>query len=158
MQISRVLSVAMVALPVVACQTLEQNPKQTVGMVLGGVGGGVAGAQFGKGKGQIAATILGTLLGAAVGSEVGKSLDQADQMYAEQSANHILEFNKTGQTATWSNPQNGHQGSFTPTRTYRLADGAPCREFVTTVLIQGRQEVAIGRACRQLDGTWRLVP
>lgn len=36
--------------------------------------------------------------------------------------------------------------------------GEPCREYQTTVTIDGKTETAYGRACRQADGTWKRVP
>ena len=38
------------------------------------------------------------------------------------------------------------------------ADAAgPCREFQTHIIIDGKSEPAHGTACRQPDGTWRVV-
>jgi len=45
----------------------------------------------------------------------------------------------------------------TPTKTYQTANGTYCREYQTTVLIDGKQERATGTACRQADGSWRVV-
>ena len=33
----------------------------------------------------------------------------------------------------------------------------PCREFQTTIVIDGKSEPAHGTACQQADGTWRVV-
>ncbi len=44
-----------------------------------------------------------------------------------------------------------------PTRTYQTASGENCREFESTVTIDGREEKATGRSCRQPDGTWKIV-
>lgn len=134
----------------------DMGTKQTGGAVLGGVGGAVAGAQFGKGTGQLAATALGTLLGAYVGSEVGRSLDKADQMHANQAGQRAFESAPTNQPVAWHNPDSGHSGTVTPTRTY-VDDGQPCREYQTTVTIQGKTEKAFGTACRQADGSWKVV-
>ncbi len=57
----------------------------------------------------------------------------------------------------WRNPDTGHGGSVTPTRTYQTARGESCREYQQTVTIAGRTETAYGRACRDADGTWRLM-
>jgi surface antigen len=35
--------------------------------------------------------------------------------------------------------------------------GAYCREFQQTVSIGGREERAYGTACRQPDGSWKVV-
>ena len=117
----------------------------------------LAGAQIGGGRGQLAATAVGALLGAWAGSEVGKSLDKADKLYMKQTSQQALEKNKVGQASTWSNPDSGHSGTVTPTRSYQTAQGDNCREYQQTVTIDGKSERAHGTACRQADGTWRII-
>ena len=138
-----------------ACSN-DTGPKQTGGTILGGIGGAVAGAQFGKGTGNLAMTALGTLLGAYVGSEVGKSLDRADQQYAMQ-AESKAHTAPVGQTISWNNPDSGNSGTYTPTRDGRDQSGNYCREYQTTVNIGGQSEQAYGTACRQPDGSWKVV-
>lgn len=131
--------------------------KQTGGAVLGGVGGAVAGSQFGKGKGQLAMTAVGTLLGAFIGSEVGSSLDRADQMYASQAGQQAFETAPAGRAITWNNPDSGHYGTVTPTRTYEQAPGQYCREYQQSVTVGGEKQQSFGTACRQPDGSWRVT-
>jgi surface antigen len=144
------------ALSLVACEG-NYGPKQTGGAVIGGAAGGLLGSKIGGGKGQLAATAIGALLGVFVGSEAGKSLDKADKIYAERTAHSTLETGKTGQTSTWTNPDSGHTGTVTPTRTYKTAEGKNCREYQQTVTIDGKTERAYGTACRQPDGSWKIV-
>ena len=139
------------------CADMENNPKQTLGTIGGAGIGALIGSQIGSGKGQLAAVAIGTLAGAWAGSEVGKSLDKADKLYAQRTAQDSLEYNKTSQSSTWRNPDSGHSGTFKPTRTYQTAAGANCREFETTIYVDGRDETAVGRACRQPDGTWKII-
>lgn len=140
-----------------ACQNMQDNPKQSAGTVLGGIGGAVIGAQFGQGTGQLAATAAGTLLGAFIGSEIGKSLDTADRQ-AMARATEQAHYAPVGETISWNNPDSGHYGSVTPVRDGRSqSNGAYCREYRTTVVIDGRSEDAYGMACQQPDGTWRIV-
>lgn len=40
---------------------------------------------------------------------------------------------------------------------YRSDGGSYCREFQTTVVIDGRPERAFGTACLQPDGSWAVV-
>jgi surface antigen len=54
------------------------------------------------------------------------------------------------------NPDTGHYGSVTPTRTYKT-DLGDCRELGQQVVIDGRAEVAYGAACREPDGRWRII-
>lgn len=144
------------AVSLTACQQVQNNPKQTAGTVLGGIGGAVVGSQFGKGTGQIAATAAGTLLGAFVGSEIGSSLDKADKMEAER-AHQTAMAAPVGDTIRWNNPDSGHSGTVTTVKDGRTDSGRYCREYKTTVQIDGRDEVAYGQACQQPDGTWRVV-
>lgn len=153
--LQRLIPLAVVAGLLSACAN-DYGPKQTGGTILGGVGGAVAGAQFGKGKGNLAMTALGTLLGAYVGSEVGKSLDKADQQYANQ-AERRAHSAPIGQSISWNNPDSGHSGSYTPVRDGTDSTGNYCREYQTSVNIGGQSEQAYGTACRQPDGSWKVV-
>ena len=62
-----------------------------------------------------------------------------------------------GQTITWNNPNSGNSGSVTPVREGKAASGEYCREFQQTVTIGGKSENAYGTACRQPDGSWKIV-
>lgn len=145
-----------VALALAGCSA-NPGDKEAVGTLLGAIGGGIAGAQVGKGRGKLVATGIGTLLGAAIGNEIGKSLDRADRLAMQRSTQQTLETGKIGTTSTWKNPDSGNQGTITPKKTYKKPDGSYCREFQQTITIGGRTEEAYGTACRQPDGTWKIV-
>ena len=144
------------ALSLAACAS-DQGDKQTLGTLIGAGLGGLAGSQVGSGTGQLVAVGAGVLIGGLLGNEIGKSLDTADQVYAERNAQQTLETAPTGTTATWVNPDSGNSGSVTPTATYQSADGEYCREYQQTVTVGGEQQSAYGTACRQPDGSWKLV-
>ena len=155
--VSCIIAVLALAVTVGACQGMQDNPKQTGGTLLGAGLGALIGSQIGSGKGQMAAIAIGALAGGWAGSEVGKSLDRADRQYAERTAQDSLEYAQIGQAKAWRNPDSGNSGTFTPTRTYRTADGQNCRDFETTIYVDGKQETGTGRACRRADGTWQIV-
>lgn len=140
-----------------ACADAQERPKQSIGTLLGAGVGALAGSKIGKGDGRLAAVAVGTLAGAWAGGEIGKSLDRADRLYAQRTAQNSLEYNKVGQISTWQNPDSGHSGTYAPTRTYETVSGQNCREYETTINVGGRMEKAFGRACRQSDGTWKIV-
>jgi surface antigen len=144
------------ALLLAACAS-DSGPKENLGTLIGAGLGGLAGAQIGSGSGQLAAVAGGTLLGAFLGKEIGASLDKADQAYANQTAQDTLETAPTGQSGTWTNPDSGNSGSLTPTKTYQTASGDYCREYQQTVTVGGETETAYGTACRQPDGSWKVV-
>jgi surface antigen len=146
---------AAAALILAACEDAGQ--KETAGTVIGGVAGAVLGSQVGSGSGRIVATAIGTLAGAMIGSEIGKSLDRADQL-AMAEAEEKAHTAPIGEKIVWSNPDSGHSGSVTPIRDGRNAQtNAYCREYQTTVLIDGEEQAAFGTACRQPDGSWKVA-
>lgn len=160
--LKRALAVMMIA-ALAACNQPGGEPrdmgvsKQDIGTVLGGVGGAVAGAQFGKGNGQLVGVAAGTLLGAALGNSIGQSLDRADLAYYSRSQQTALETAQPGASLPWSNPESGNSGTVTAGNYYKTSAGNYCREFNQTVKIGGKNEQAFGKACRQPDGTWKIV-
>jgi len=155
MQYKALAPLAAAALILAACSDAGQ--KQTAGTVIGGVAGAVLGSQIGGGSGRLVATAIGTLAGAMIGSEIGKSLDRADQLamaQAEQKAHTA----PVGEKIVWNNPDSGNSGSVTPIRDGRNAQSnAYCREYQTTVVIDGREQSAYGTACQQPDGSWKVI-
>jgi surface antigen len=152
---ARYLAIGFIALALAACQ--EGGQKQTLGTLLGAVGGAVVGSQIGKGKGQLVAVAAGTLLGGFLGSEIGKSLDHADRTAMENTTQRSLETAPSGNTVSWRNPDSGHAGTVTPQPSYQNASGSYCREYEQTITVDGRTETAHGTACRQSDGSWKIV-
>jgi len=139
---------------VTACE--GAGGKETAGTLLGGAGGALLGAQVGSGSGQVLAAVAGGLAGAFLGNQIGKSLDKADQAYAEQ-ATQRAQTAPIGQTITWNNPESGNSGTYTPVRDGYDNTGAYCREYQTTVTVGGKVEEAYGTACQQPDGSWKVV-
>lgn len=150
-----------VVLPLIAAFVLagcaSMGPNEQVGTVVGGAGGALIGSQFGGGTGRLVGVAIGTLAGALIGQEIGRSLDANDRRMMQESAQYALERNRQDQPSEWRNPDSGHYGTITPKRTYQVAEGQYCREYQQTVIIGGREEQAYGRACRQPDGSWKIV-
>jgi surface antigen len=128
--------------------------KEQGGTVVGALGGAAIGAAAGNGNWW--AIGAGALVGGLVGNRVGNYLDERDQQQAYSTANYALDNNKDGQTATWSNPQNDTGGYTTPTKTYQTASGT-CRTYQTGIEAGGQTQSGTGTACRQPDGTWKLM-
>jgi surface antigen len=149
-------SAVLVVFVLAACQT-NMGQKQGAGTLVGAGLGALAGSQVGSGRGQMAAVAIGALLGAWAGGEVGKSLDAADRA-AMSRAEVNARTAPIGQTVSWDNPDSGHRGTVTPTRegTHNRT-GARCREFRQTVTIKNRTEEALGTACQQADGSWKIM-
>ena len=154
MQKWKLLSVAVVALPLAACQ--GQGPKQTAGTLLGAAAGGAIGSQIGSGAGRAVAIGTGILIGGLIGNQIGRYMDEQDRAYAARNAQNALETGRSGTSSTWRNPDNGHYGRFTPQPAYRNAQGLDCREGTQEVWIDGRREVVTETYCRDpQSGAWR---
>jgi surface antigen len=150
--LTKIVPVVLCAALLVSCANV--GPKAQVGGATGAAAGGLIGAAAGGGAEGI---IAGVLLGGLLGGAIGDSLDQRDRQLAYQSSQSALENYQVGQTASWNNPDNGHSGSVTPTKTYQNTQGQYCREYQQTVVVGGERQQAYGTACRQPDGTWQIV-
>ncbi len=152
---TKIAAVAMTALVLAGCAA-DSGAKQNVGTVAGAIGGAALGSQFGRGTGNVAAIAAGTLLGAFLGSEVGKSLDAADRQAVDRAQSRAYAA-PVGERITWNNPNSGNSGTIVPTREGTSSSGAYCREFQNTIVVGGKTEQAYGTACRQPDGSWKVV-
>jgi surface antigen len=113
------------------------------------------------GRGIFAATVgalaVATAVALTAGAQETGLLDAPEQEAMTDTVQHALEYNPTQQAAEWVNPDSGRSGAVTPTRTFENAQGQPCREFTTTIIIGGKEEQGYGTACRQPDGSWQIV-
>ena len=135
----------------------SMGPKETGGTIVGAGTGALLGSQIGSGSGQLVAVAIGTLAGALAGQEVGRSLDWADRLAMERNAQYALEYTRTNQATSWRNPDSGNYGNVMPVETYQTSSGQYCREYQQTVVIGGQQQQAYGTACRQPDGSWKII-
>ncbi len=142
--------VAAVSISLVGCDNMN---KQDIGTVSGGVIGGLVGSQFGKGGGQLLGVGVGALAGALIGGAIGKDMDNNDKMRMNQA----LESNQVGQPAYWQNPSTGANYTVTPTQNVTVDGNQYCREYRTNAVIAGKKQQMYGTACRQPDGTWKMV-
>ncbi|MEE8501219.1 MAG: RT0821/Lpp0805 family surface protein, partial [Kiloniellales bacterium] len=98
----------------------------------------------------------GVFIGGLVGSEIGRTMDEQDRMRADQAVNQAHTA-PVGETIVWNNPESGNFGAVTPVRDGTSTNGLYCREFQQTITVSGSTETAYGTACREPDGTWRIV-
>lgn len=145
--------VLLAALSLSACETTYQER----GALLGAAAGGILGNQIGSGSGQVLATIAGTAVGAIAGSSIGARMDAVDRMKMGQAYQNSLEYGRVGEETSWVNPDSGNYGSVAPTRTYQNSVGQYCREFQQTITVAGEAQQGYGTACRQPDGSWKIL-
>lgn len=152
-KIANMLLIAITAFNLQGCQGMS---KQDGGTALGAITGGLIGSQFGSAEGKVVATGIGAFAGAMIGGQIGKSMDENDKRLSQKSARQALEFSPSGNSVEWKNPDSGHYGSVTPTKTFKDS-GQYCREYVQEVVIGGEKQKAYGKACRQPDGNWKII-
>jgi surface antigen len=126
--------------------------RDLLGAVLGGVAGGAIGASVTKGDDRVVGIVGGTIIGAIIGGVIGRSMDRVDQNCVGQALEHA----EDGRQVRWRAP-NGYDYEVEPRRTYTAPSGQYCREYTTTAVVGGRAERVYGTACRNADGSWRLV-
>ena len=145
------------AIALVGCaQGHEPGTKESVGTLGGAALGGLLGSQIGGGTGKLAFTAAGVFLGGLLGNQIGKSLDRADRLEAQQAMGRA-QTAPIGETIAWKNPESGHSGTYTPVREGTSSSGKYCREFQQTITVGGKTEQGYGTACRQPDGSWKIV-
>lgn len=128
--------------------------QEVLGALLGGAAGAAVGSQIGKGDGKTVAIIGGTIVGLIVGGSIGRSMDQIDQNCVGQALEHAGD----GETIYWNPRNEDTRYKVTPVKTYQVQDGRYCREYTATATVGGRSQETYGRACRQPDGAWQIVP
>jgi surface antigen len=132
------------------------GPRENVGAVSGAIAGGVIGNQVGSGSGRVVATAIGALAGGLIGAEIGRSLDERDRQKALAAEYRALEFGRAGRPVAWRNENSGIYGEVVTGPGYEV-NSLDCRDYTHTIYIDGRARIARGTACRQPDGTWRIV-
>jgi surface antigen len=132
----------------------QQDQKAIIGGLGGAAAGGLIAAAF---HGGAAGVIGGILAGGLIGGAIGNRMDAADRREAQQTTQRALEKTPSGTAVAWHNPDSGHSGTVTPVRTFQKSGGQYCREYQQSVSIGGEEHQAYGTACRQPDGSWKIV-
>ena len=140
------LSMVTLCASLTACATREGT-----GTVLGAGAGAAAGAAIAKN--DAVGAVVGGLVGGLVGREIGQYMDQRDPSRLVQA----FEYNQTGATSQWTNPDTGYSYAATPTNTFQ-SENRPCRRFTLLADVEGSSDERVnGTACRQSDGSWQIV-
>jgi len=127
--------------------------RSDIGTVVGGIIGGILGSKVGKGKGKTLATIAGVIVGATIGNSVGESMDEADRYCAGQAFVNA----EDNQPVAWVNPDTQRQYNVTPNNSYTRDSGRYCRDYTSSVVVNGQREQATGTACQDYSGNWQII-
>jgi surface antigen len=138
--------------------TGDYGTKEGIGTLAGAALGAWAGSAIDDdGSGGIVAIAAGTVIGGLIGNQIGRGLDKVDRQEAARTQYQTLEYGRSGQAQSWTNPDSGNSGNVVARPAFENDRGQVCREFTQTIMVGGRQEQGVGTACRQGDGSWRIV-
>ena len=151
-----VMTALLASVALTACSEGPGFTGADLGTGLGAVGGAVIGSQIGGGSARTVFSVVGALAGAWAGNKVAKGMTAEDNKYYETAASRAAAA-PVGQQITWNNPSSGNQGTIVPVREGRDNTGSACREYQQTVTVGGKTERAYGTACKQADGSWKII-
>tara|TARA_Y100000590_G_C15460226_1_gene916186 strand:- start:166 stop:636 length:471 start_codon:yes stop_codon:yes gene_type:complete len=138
-----------------SCKTTVS--KETVGKIAGSIQGGIIGSQFGKGQGKLISIAAGTMLGSIIGGTIGKYLDDKDKEIMLKTTKTMLENENLGEQVSWQNPDTGNKGTVKANKSFKNNKNQLCKEFSQTVSTSKITEKSYGTACRQADGSWKII-
>jgi surface antigen len=151
-------AILLIAVAIMASGCAGTYTKQDTGTAIGAATGGALAYGLGQNSSNKEIwTVLGIGLGALIGNNIGQQLDERDRLLAGQTMQRTLEIAPDRHVGGWQNPNTGNSGTVVPTATHISSNGTPCREFTTTFNVGGTQQQGYGTACRQADGSWRII-
>lgn len=153
---ARYLTVGFIALTVASMTGCTPGNNVPGSTAAGAVAGGLLGSAISGGSAY--GIIGGALLGGIVGDQIGQAMDRQDRINMQSAIVNT----PVNQEATWTSDQanaHGQHATYTvkPLKNYKTASHKYCREYETVVTVGGKTQKAYGKACRQPDGTWRIV-
>ena len=113
-------------------------------------GGLISAGLFGDKPGAI---VAGALVGGIVGNQIGQKMDEQDKV----NMSSAITTTPINSQATWTNTETKTTYTVTPTKQYQSPQGQYCREYSTYITVGGQEQKAHGTACRQLDGSWKVI-
>lgn len=119
----------------------------------GALGGAAIGGALFHGDNAWAGVLGSAVVGGIVGNMIGKNMDRQDRANMRSAIVNT----PVNQQATWTNQKTRTTYVVRPIRNYRSPNHRYCREYQTTITVGGRERKAYGRACREPDGSWRIV-
>lgn len=148
MKVSRGIVAAVMVIFLASCANMS---KEQLGAMIGAGTGALLGNAAGKNSAFL--TVAGAVVGALVGAEVGRYMDRQDAILNNRAFESAAKY---GGSYGWRNQETGNSGVWNMGPAVTTSDGY-CREYQQKVIIGGREVEAYGIACREPDGSWRIV-
>lgn len=145
-------SVSMVALFSLSLTGCAPGNNTGGATVAGAAAGGLLGAAAVGGNNAWLGALGGAVVGGIVGNQIGRYMDRQDRANMRRAVINT----PLGKQASWTNQHSDITYTVRPIRNYH-DEGRYCREYRTTIEINGKPRKAYGNACRQPDGSWKIV-
>jgi surface antigen len=126
--------------------------RKAIGALMGGAIGGVIGSQVGEGAGRNIAILVGAAAGTLIGSHIGRKMDEADRACVGEA----LEKAGDNRTVAWASTDGSTTYRVTPLARSPDTDPA-CRMFELQAATTAGSSTSKANACRDKDGTWRVI-
>jgi surface antigen len=126
--------------------------RKAIGAIMGGAIGGVIGAQVGEGAARNIAILVGAAAGTLIGSHIGRTMDETDRACVGEA----LEKASDNRTVAWASTDGSTTYRVTPLARSPDTDPA-CRMFELQAATITGSSTSKANACREKDGTWRVI-
>lgn len=140
--------------------SLSRDDRLAGGTMAGAIAGGILAYSLADSTGtttQLLWTAVGAGGGAVGGYWATDRLTRWDKSAMEDAAYKSLSDSSSNGKIHWSNDKSGNSGSFQPVRTFLDHKGRICRDFITEVTVDGKQEKAQQTACKNGAGIWVII-
>lgn len=126
------------------------------GAIVGALAGGLLGNAISRGPQRGAGTAVGAIFGGLLGASIGNNLNCEQRSYAIDANYRGFEAGRPHARYDWRDPR-GEAYGYVQVGDYYQDRGLRCTTYTQEIWVHGRPETARGRACRQPDGTWRMI-
>jgi surface antigen len=133
------------------CRNKADPAGVLAGAILGGILGNAVSHQ------NAGPTVAGVVAGGAAGAALTSDMDCSDRSYSYRAYSHAFNANRADAVYHWNNPDNDDHGMIRVLDYYHDEDGFKCAVFWHNAVIDGREDRARGRACRQPNGIWAII-
>ena len=103
-------------------------------------------------------TLDDALVADLAASDLARQLDPVDRRQLNEALQRTLETAMSGHTNGWRNEFSRNAGTVVASPAFKNPAGQWCRHLVETITILRETRSGNGTACRNVDGTWDLVP
>ena len=147
------LAIGLISMSLLGCANMTREES---GNVIGALIGGALAYELGKDSSNKEIWVATGIIGGAIAGGHYAVLTEPSQRMNATNMHTTLESIPDNAQTKWINPNTNESGTMTVVRTNNN-NGTPCREFTQTIYVGGKAVQGYGTACRQADGSWKII-